>query len=84
MTQQTLCGGATAEPGVLAPEALAPAGGRPAQPFTRLTVADRLRAARTRAELVAAAQRIQHVPDTSDQTYLAHIVRLRLDEFKGK
>lgn len=53
-------------------------------PAARLEVAAQLRAARTRAELVAAAQRIQHVPDTGDQTYLARIVKNRLDEFKGR
>lgn len=54
------------------------------QTAARHEVADRLRAASTRAELVAAAQHIQYVPDTGDQTYLARIVRCRLDEFKNR
>lgn len=49
-----------------------------------LKVAATLQAARTRREVVASAQRIQHVPDTGDQTYLARIVRRRLDEFKNR
>lgn len=49
-----------------------------------LEVMQDLEAARSRRELIAAAQRIQRVPGTSDQERLARIVRRRLDEFKSR
>jgi len=53
----------------------------PVADYTQVAAA--LRAAPTPIALVAEAQRIQHVPGTSDQERLGRIVKRRLDEFKA-
>lgn len=58
---------------------MAPAAG-PGLPY--IAVAEKLSSAWTRRELIAAAQRIQHVACISLREALGRIVKRRLEEFK--
>ena len=48
------------------------------------TVASRLAAAATRAELIREAQQIEHLPEHWQREQAARIVKRRIDEFKRK
>ena len=48
------------------------------------TVASRLSAAATRAELIREAQRIEHLPQHWQREHAGRIVKRRIDEFKKR